>query len=228
MDAIRRRFWIDEGIKFHSGLAVRRKTHYLPFIAVAMKSKIFCEFAIKETDGVWKWDGEDMFQASLVSVPDGSGLPGTAAVHYHDGGFVEARKGVGTDRVSEMVIDEAHTSRRLAEDSAKGCGSRFLVPHAGKVTGGVKDVEVGDGPATSQVQSEVVSVNGTGLLPSETYLVKLGGLNACKIEASLDGQAWEASIMLEAAKTLFCDSEEDLAIAGDARGRVVHLGVVDP
>lgn len=78
-----------------------------------------------------------------------------------------------------------------------------------------------------QVQREVVAVNGPGLLPSKTYLVELRGLNAGKIEARLNGQVWEARIMLEAAKTLFCDREEDLAITGDARGGIVHLGVVE-
>ncbi len=123
----------------------------------------------------------------------------------------------------QVMIDEAKTRLACTEQPAVRSSPRFLMPHAEKMARGIEDVHIGERPSVRCVKFQVVAINGAGRLPAETYFVYLCCCDSCKIEAGLDGEFREACIVLDTRDALFRDREEQLAVAHDAGGGIVHL-----
>jgi len=52
-------------------------------------------------------------------------------------------------------------------------------------------------------------------------------MNVREVQAGANGQAREPGIMLDAADSFFRHGEQKIAVASDARGRIVHLRIVE-
>ncbi len=63
--------------------------------------------------------------------------------------------------------------------------------------------------------------------PAKAHFVQLIGAKTRKIQARLNGESWKAGIMFYPADAFFGDGEEQLPIADNARGRIMHFCVVD-
>ncbi len=63
--------------------------------------------------------------------------------------------------------------------------------------------------------------------PAHADLVELIGANSGEIQAGANGAVREAGVVLEAAQSLLGHSKKQFAVANNARGRIVHLRVVD-
>jgi hypothetical protein len=74
--------------------------------------------------------------------------------------------------------------------------------------------------------THVGGANGGGVLPPESYLVDIRELHPCMRETGAYGEQREAAIVLLAAEPLLRGCEQDLAIPGDCRSRIVG-SVVD-
>jgi hypothetical protein len=74
---------------------------------------------------------------------------------------------------------------------------------------------------------QIVAVCGRGRLPANADFINLIGTQFRKIEAGLNGEVREAGIVFEAADALLGYGKKKLAIANEASGRVVHLGIVE-
>src|SRR5215471_7699400 len=92
---------------------------------------------------------------------------------------------------------------------------------------GVEDIQVRDRPLAGRIKLQVVAVHRAGGLPAETDFVELRRRDFSEIEASLDRQTRKARVMLEARDAFLGDGKEETAIAYDACGGIMHLGVVD-
>lgn len=103
-----------------------------------------------------------------------------------------------------------------------------LVPHAGEIARGIEQRAgvnrlFGGGEA-----AEIVEEANARPRPSLADEVEFLGTYMREIEAGANGEGGKARVVLHAAQALLRNGEEDFSIAGDARGRIVHLRVVDP
>ena len=56
-------FRLNECAQIHAGLAVRRQPHHFPFVAVAVKTQIFCEFAVEISERIRKRNCQDVLSS---------------------------------------------------------------------------------------------------------------------------------------------------------------------
>src|SRR5260221_12553622 len=68
---------------------------------------------------------------------------------------------------------------------------------------------------------------GAGRLPPDTHVVHLRGGDFPEVQASLDGEGGKARVVLHSADALLGDREEQFAVPHQARGRIVHLRIVE-
>lgn len=64
-------------------------------------------------------------------------------------------------------------------------------------------------------------------LPAEANFVELVRPDSGEIETGLNGISGEAAVVLQAAEALLSDGEKKLAIADDARRRIMRPGIVE-
>src|SRR4029077_13646637 len=74
-----------------------------------------------------------------------------------------------------------------------------------------------------QVMSEAWACRG----PTEAHFVQFIGANAREVQAGLNSQSRKTGVVLYPADPLFRDREEQLAIAHDARGRIMLAVVIE-
>ena len=77
------------------------------------------------------------------------------------------------------------------------------------------------------VAPQIVQETRSWRRPSLADEIDFLGADAGEIEASPNRQGRETRIVLHAAQTLFRHRKQNFAVAHDARGRIVHLRIVD-
>ena len=88
MHLVRRGLRLNERAQIHTGLAVRRQPHHFPFVAVAVKSQIFCEFAVEISDRIRKRNCQNVLEppaaarAKSMSPPTPRAHPSQRQPHH--------------------------------------------------------------------------------------------------------------------------------------------------
>src|SRR5882724_12954092 len=98
-----------------------------------MKAKKLREFAVEISHRIGKRNHQHRIEPAVVPVPDRRGLPRSAAVHNHDGGFVKSRKSIRTDGMRKVMIDKPCFRFRWPELLREFLRSALLVPHTQEV-----------------------------------------------------------------------------------------------
>ncbi len=70
MNTIGRVVWMNEASQINSLLAVRRETHYFPFITVGNKAEEAGELRIEKAERVGPIESENMLEASRAAMPN--------------------------------------------------------------------------------------------------------------------------------------------------------------
>src|SRR5271165_1109294 len=95
--AIRSIIWIDEFAQINSRLAVRRKSHDFPFVAIRDEAKESCELRVEQSERIGPIQCKNVIQTSRLAAPDRSSLPSAAAVHNNHCCIVESRVRIRAD-----------------------------------------------------------------------------------------------------------------------------------
>src|SRR6266513_3219834 len=161
-------------------------------------------------------------------MPDRSGFPGTAAVHYDDGGGVKTGVRIRTECMSEMVIDKTEARITTRKFPRKPFRTPSLVPHADEMHRGGDEIEASEGHYAGSHAFQVVAETWARGLPAKADFVQLIWTDAREIEAGLYGIPGEAAVLLHTAEALFGDGEEKLSITDDASGRIMRTSIVKP
>ena len=115
------------------GLPYGAESHHFPFIAIGLKAEELRKLAIKISNRVRERNREYVFEPPVAPMPDGRRFPSAPAIHYHNGGLIQARVSVRADGVREMMIHESHPRLRWAELLREHLRSASLMPHREKV-----------------------------------------------------------------------------------------------
>src|ERR1700730_11157893 len=92
---------------------------------------------------------------------------------------------------------------------------------------GSQKVEISEGKSSCGEALQVVAKSRTRGGPAKTHFVELVSTQACKVQASSNRHSWKPSVMLDPADAFFGDRDEQLPIADNACGRIMHLVVVE-
>src|SRR5438128_6944618 len=126
-----------------------------------------------------------------------------------------------------MVVHKMHSPFRLTESAPERLRPGLLVPHAQEMARRVEDIQIINGPTARGEQAEIVAINGPGSLPTETYLIELRGGNFREVQTGLNRELGKPGSVFDSREPLFRNGKEKFAIANDASGRIMHLGIVD-
>src|SRR5580658_2967464 len=99
--------------------------------------------------------------------------------------------------------------------------------HGGKMPRRVQKIVRTEAAPASEIIAQVVQRSSARRLPPKANKIKFRSLDAGEIQASLNRADGKSRVVLFAAQPLFGNSKQRLAVAHDARGRIVHLRVVD-
>src|SRR5262249_8954597 len=95
--------------EINPGLAVRRKPHDLPLIAVRNEPEETGELRIKQAQRLRPIQRQDMIEASVVAMPDRRRFPRPATVHHYYRRVVKTGICIRADRVRQMMIHVTET-----------------------------------------------------------------------------------------------------------------------
>src|SRR5215813_373833 len=133
MNARRICIHINELAEIDSRFTIGCEAHHFPFVGIRSESEKLREAGIKKSKRIRPIDGLDVIEPPISPMPNRSGFPCAAPVHYHDCRIIEAGVAVRAQRMGEMMIHKAHACLAGAKQAPKGCRSRLLVPHAEEI-----------------------------------------------------------------------------------------------
>src|SRR6266849_2717519 len=190
---------MNEFAQVHARLAVGREAHHFPFIAIFLKAEKLRKFRVEEAEGVGPRNREDMVQAAIGAMPDGSCFPCAAAVHDENSGVIKSGIGVGAESVGEEVINEADARPGRAELLREAFGTAVLVPYSANIARGIEQIEAGERHAASRVAFQVMHLERPGRLPAEANFVEGVWLHFGKIQAGANGMMRKVRIVFASA-----------------------------
>src|SRR5260370_5437960 len=161
-------------------------------------------------------------------MPDSRRLPRAAAIHDHNRCVLESRVRVRADGVRKVMIDKPHLRARWPELLRESLPPAFLMPHAQEVQRGIQSVQVRQRHFPGGVTFQIVPEDGPRRLPTETHLVQLLRSHFREVQAHSTGVFSKAGIVLQAADALLCHGKQQVAVAHNARRRIMHLRIVNP
>src|SRR5258708_29364774 len=127
-----------------------------------------------------------------------------------------------------MMIDETDFGARLAEIIRERAKTAVLVRHAGKRTCYVESVGIIQRKLAAGKTPYITQKHAMRRGPTRADCVELTCAYFREIQACADGVVWKAGIVFDPANAFLSDSEQQFAIPSNARGRVVHLRIVEP
>ena len=127
----------------------------------------------------------------------------------------------------EVMINKPHSRFCRPELLREFLRSAFLAPHAQEVQRRIQAIQVGQRHFPCGVTLQIVPEDRPRRLPPKTHFVQLFRSRVCEIETCSNGILGEAGIVLQPADALFRHSEQELAVAHDARRRVMHLRIIN-
>jgi len=218
---------IDERRQIDARLAVGRKPHDFPLITVGLETQKFRKRAVEKSDRVGERNGQNVFKPAIAPVPDGSRFPGPAPVHDCDNGFIEPGKRIRTDGVSQVMVYKTYLRAGWPELLREFLCPALLVPHAQEVQRRVQSVQVSERHFSRRVALQIVRIHGRCGLPAEADFVELFRTGLRKFQARGNCVSGKTRIVFQPAKALFRHRKEQLTVPHDARGRIMHLRVVN-
>src|SRR5579883_3324049 len=82
-----------------------------------------------------------------------------------------------------MVIHESKARFGGSEEPTKRILAAVLMPHAGELTSGIKEIQIRSRPASRSVQAQVLAKGCPRRLPSDANLIDLRRVDFRKVEA---------------------------------------------
>src|SRR5712664_2558982 len=181
-----------------------------------MKPEKFGKFAVEVSHRIRSWNHQHRIEPAAAPVPNRRGLPRSAAVHDHNGGFVKSRKSIRTDGMRKVMIDKPSFRFRWPELLREFLRSALLVPHTQEVQRGIQSVEVRQRHLSRGVAFQIVTKDGPRRLPAKAHFVQLFSTHSTKIQTRLNSILWKPRVMLQPADALFRHRKKKLAVAHDA------------
>ena len=123
----------------------------------------------------------------------------------------------------QMMVHETHPRAGRTKCALEKLRAGLLVPHADKMSSRIQHVRPARRPSARRIHLQVVPVNWPRRLPSEAHFVQFVGAHSGEFQASFNRKLWKARVVLQAAQPFLGHRKQQLPIAHDARGRIVHL-----
>ena len=126
------------------------------------------------------------------------------------------------------MIDKSHLRFRWPELLGELLRTALLMPHAEKMQRRIQPAEIRQRHLSGGIAFQIVAIDWSSRLPAEAHFVQLFSANTREIQARLNRFLRKARVMLHSADALFRHRKKELAIAGDAGRRIMHLRIVNP